>query len=565
MVSNIRPSSFVTKSAYLVIAVVATVGLWTVDGSGVMWDEDLHAAVPHFTLGLVRDGTPLPFDIQYYGPFVDLSSNILFRAVKPFLKEEPIANPERLKIRAVLPATSIVVNTAFYHFKHGYVFLISLFAYVSVAALVGIIAGPRYGYLGALALALTPRFWGHSYFNPKDAPFASFFTASTLLGALLIGTLLTSRERYRFGKNGPTFLAIGFGMMAGITTAVRVGGGVLLPFLVLSLVSVGALDRELKTPRFVVSTAKVLLWVCLSWSATVYLCHPAAWKDPITWLLEAIAYLSHHPFEGWLLFKGAYISNQKDLPWSYIPLWFAITTPLILQLLFFGGLLACAWRFRRSNAYQQAAIVMVLLQGGFLLGWAILNRSPLDTGIRQFLFILPSVAVLAASAYAMLASKLSSRPLAKAALHGVTLVWAALVVWDMVILHPYQYVYFNQIARSLYHHPEEKKPLYAMFETDSLGLSLREATEWLNANANRSHIIYMNGPLHSVLPFADEDLSILHLAHVKQESVKPPFYYLSLPRGNWDNWYSKCKTMFRAQRQLGKVTIPLSVVKYCEK
>ena len=65
--------------------------------------------------------------------------------------------------------------------------LVSLLAYACAAGLVGLIFGPRPGWLAVVALLCLPRFWGHAFFNFKDIPFAAGFTAASLLSARIRG------------------------------------------------------------------------------------------------------------------------------------------------------------------------------------------------------------------------------------------------------------------------------------------------------------------------------------------------------------------------------------------
>jgi hypothetical protein len=51
----------------------------------------------------------------------------------------------------------------------------------------------------------------------------------------------------------------------------------------------------------------------------------------------------------------------------------------------------------------------------------------------------------------------------------------------MVSLHPYQYVYFNQMTGGL-------QAAYLHDETDYWGLSHKEAADWLNANVDDSRV-----------------------------------------------------------------------------
>ena len=73
-----------------------------------------------------------------------------------------------------------------------------------------------------------------------------------------------------------------------------------------------------------------------------------------------------------------------------------------------------------------------------------LTGSPLYDGIRHFLFILPSLAILSVAGFEI-------------ALHSLTQTWGRrglasvmgilliLTLWDMIRLHPNQYVYFNRL------------------------------------------------------------------------------------------------------------------------
>jgi hypothetical protein len=74
--------------------------------------------------------------------------------------------------------------------------LIALIAYGSVSGLVGILAGPKYAWYGPVVLALFPRFWGHSFFNPKDIPFAAMFTLGTFLGTYWVNACLKAEQNH---------------------------------------------------------------------------------------------------------------------------------------------------------------------------------------------------------------------------------------------------------------------------------------------------------------------------------------------------------------------------------
>ncbi len=81
----------------------------------------------------------------------------------------------------------------------------------------------------------------------------------------------------------------------------------------------------------------------------------------------------------------------------------------------------------------------------------------------------------------------------RALIAGVGMIAAGVTVWDMVMLHPYQSIYFNRVfAGGL-------SGASGRFETDYWGNSYREAIEWVAANVPGEGIRIANcsNPLQS--------------------------------------------------------------------
>lgn len=150
----------------ITIVFIAMLGLGVVHHAGLMWDETLHAASPDFHAQLIKKGTPLPVDLQYYGTFFDFISYFSFRSIEFFFGPFEITpiDQSRMIIRNSIPVNEIVVSQTFYYSKHVITFLFSLLAYTSVACLVGILVGGMWAWLGPLVLLFIPRFWGYSFF-----------------------------------------------------------------------------------------------------------------------------------------------------------------------------------------------------------------------------------------------------------------------------------------------------------------------------------------------------------------------------------------------------------------
>jgi hypothetical protein len=103
---------------------------------------------------------------------------------------------------------------------------------------------------------------------------------------------------------------------------------------------------------------------------------------------------------------------------------------------------------------------------------AIVLKTSLYDGVRHFLFVLPSLAVLAAAgAMAVVRSSLAL-PL-RLSFAALVAGLAAITVSDMVRLHPYQSIYFNRVVAG------GVAAAGSRFETDYWCSSYKEAAEWL--------------------------------------------------------------------------------------
>jgi hypothetical protein len=114
-------------------------------------------------------------------------------------------------------------------------------------------------------------------------------------------------------------------------------------------------------------------------------------------------------------------------------------------------------------------VALVAFATLFPLAWVMAIDANLYDGLRQLLFVVPPLCVLAGLAWRVVADALARGPAAlrSAALAAVAL-WLVYHVSLMVRLHPYQTVYFNRSVGGL-------AGAYGRYETDYWGNSYREA------------------------------------------------------------------------------------------
>jgi hypothetical protein len=180
---------------------------------------------------------------------------------------------------------------------------------------------------------------------------------------------------------------------------------------------------------------------------------------------DAIAYFGHFLYDGDVLFAGRRYPSLA-VPITYWPTLLALTLPeaMLAGLLAALFLLPAAWR-RHSCPRYPPALLTVAFAAMFPLAYAMLTRPPAYSGLRHFTFVLPPLAVLAALGFDALRHRLPApaRPPFAYALAALCL----LPVVRMVQLHPYEYVYFNDLSGGL-------RAAAGRFELDYWGASFAE-------------------------------------------------------------------------------------------
>jgi hypothetical protein len=159
---------------------------------------------------------------------------------------------------------------------------------------------------------------------------------------------------------------------------------------------------------------------------------------------------SDHPWYGDILLGGESV-HSAALPASYLPHYFLVKTP---ELLLFGILLAIAFGARRLVTRELPEDGRDLLAWGMFVFallfpplYAIVQKTILYDTLRHFLFITPLLAGIAGMGYAAGAHWLRGQPALLR--YGVAIMLALAVarhVQVMTILHPHQYIYYNQLV-----------------------------------------------------------------------------------------------------------------------
>jgi glycosyltransferase involved in cell wall biosynthesis len=338
--------------------------------------------------------------------------------------------------------------------------------------------GPMAGFLSALFLLLTPRFYGHAFNNSKDIPFLAFYLVS----------LYYIIRSVRFLPQIPKGLVVKLGFAIGLTLGIRVGGILLLAYLALAFILWMATQNHTSRdptskPLDLTSAFRTFslryLGVCVIAYLTMLLWWPAAQMRPIVQPAKALLHATRFNYSFNVFFQGM-IQSNKDLPWYYASKWFLITLPEFYFVSFAIGLvlLAVSVRsfqisFRTKENFIEYSLLF--LSSLFPLFYAAISGAVVYDCLRHFLFIIPVLAVFAALSVVRFFNRFSSS-FSSAAVFAVILALSVLTISDMWQLHPHQYIYFNRLVG------KGVAEAAKSYETDYWGNSYKEGVQWIVKN-----------------------------------------------------------------------------------
>lgn len=548
---NLGYLSFYTSAklkVFLVVATILIVGVAFIGDRGAYVDDKIHANSPLFNYRLVAEGDQIPITLRHYGTLFHFTAEAAFQ-----VKSIVIKGATSILFFTSDLSQDFLARTEFrerIELKHGLSFLLFIATCLAVAGIVGILAGPKYAWLGPIALVLIPRLWGHSFFSATDIPFAAMFTVGTVIGAKLVAIFLKSNSaEVKAGLNRITAYSLLYGVLVGLVSGTRIAGCILIAFVAVAHFAVFVGRRKPLREYFYFWSLYGSMF--LSWMATVIIIHPASWSNPFVWFVDAALLFSRYNiWEGSNLYFGEFVPAYYA-PWHYLPVWLLITTPLLLLALFAIGLVMLLFRYRRLKPIQQACAIMVLLQISVLPSIAILFNSIIYEGLRHFLFMVPIIAAIAATGVAWILQSLRISAY-KIAVVVMLIALATPIVVDMMELYPYEYVYFNRVFGGL-------KAAQNQFETDYHGVSGREAMEWVNENARPGELVVSAGGIPLTETFAAPTIDVIHVDELEQKRTRNPFYYIVKPRYDFQKRFPECPVVYEVTRQ----DVPLTIVKRC--
>jgi hypothetical protein len=402
----------------------------------------------------------------------------------------------------------------YYAVRHGFMFLVFV---VGVVALYGLgqlrFRDWRWALLGAAILVLSPRFFAEAFYNGKDVGFMALFTL-----AMLAISWLAKR---------PTMTRA---LLAAAATAAAIGvrmPGIVLPALAVGWL-VGKAGGQVGRGRWRLA-GLAGLYLCATAGATIS-CWPYLWETPLASFSRVLGVMSHVPWGRTVLYWGRLVPAPA-LPWHYLPVWIALTTPVSYLLGAVVGLLVVVcqtWRAMRGHQWSWSSQLDFVIGLWLLvpLGAVIALQSVVFDGWRHMYFIYPALLLLAIRGMQRLAQVVRRpvgmpwrRVLAAAAL-VLGLLDATRSGWFIAAAYPNQQVYFSFLPAAT---------AERLFERDYWGLSYRYGLEWLVCH-DPSPTISVTGPQPELIYFNWLLLSPAQQQRLKLTNNGRARYYLSAYR-----------------------------------
>ncbi len=445
---------------------------------GIAWDEKVYLQVGRYYLLQVLN-------------FFHVANNLSGLTIVP--------SDIHLKTHGVFFDVVVVFSSVFFrsfNFEtyHLIKALFAIFIFILSAAITNKLLGKWYALASMIFLLLFPYFYGNMFINSIDIPTTLFFT-------LVIWYFF-----YFLQGNQSLIKQILFGFLMAILINQRM---LFLYILLLNILTLFLVNSILKKQKFIFTIGKIIL-ITASTLVFMHLTHPYLFTHPITGIYDIfITSEKGFPFTSGVLFDGKfYFANNNPLPWYYLPKMILITVPLITLFLFVIGnlrifyLIIKEWTVRKGSStpvVENIVIKLYILLIFFIpLIVNFILKPTLYDSWRHFLFLTIPIVIIAMYGLAYLFGNWKLIGHWNLVIGILILIGLISTAKEMIILHPYEYVFYNSLVGGL-------KGAYGQYETDYWGLAYKEATLWFNNNIDdpkKQYKIFVEGdPLSSTTYF----------------------------------------------------------------
>ena len=329
------------------------------------------------------------------------------------------------------------------------------------------VGGWRAGLMAMLFMLVSPRLFGEAFNNPKDPPFAAGYMMA------VYGLLCLVDELPR-----PSWRTVILTMLGiGLAFSIRVGGLLLFPYTIMFVGLALLMKEEWRTPLLSFDLKyykdlliKVAVIFVGAWMIGVITWPAALHYGIISQPLHALAVQSAYPTVISVLYDGKMIGSN-EVPWSYNPFYITNTSPLIVVIGFFLGLLMLPFMRKTFKGYY---LFMLLFVSLFPIFYIIYKQSALLNGWRHSYFTYTGIAVFSALTFEAL-FRMAKKPAMTYVLYGIVAIGILMPAMFIVRNFPVVYVYFNELAGGV-------DGTYGDYHLDYYAASAKPAADWMVKN-----------------------------------------------------------------------------------
>ena len=338
------------------------------------------------------------------------------------------------------------------------------------------LGGPGAGLAALLLIATAAPYYGHMFVNAKDTPFAVSMI-------FLIYALVRAFDEYPKPRI-PTILI--FALALGLTVGTRIIGLIAVAFAGIGFLFLIAGEWREQGPRPALMRALHFSgWLALA-LPLAYLVMGLIWPWSVRAPLNpiyALEYFSHFWEKPWREMYDGVPTIILDMPRTYLPKLCLLKFPeIFIGLALAGAAGAIVAAVRGEIPPKRRAQLMLLVSAALLpILLAVITKPVLYNGMRHFLFVSPSLAVLGGLAIAYIYQRL--RPYRFGLAISTAAIFVALIGWtavDLVRIHPYQYALFNHAAGGMQRASQR-------YMTDYWGLGFKEVANEMIERLRQEH------------------------------------------------------------------------------
>ena len=391
-----------------------------------------------------------------YGIGFQLISQPIQYLIKDFLKN----NKNLTEFGTKLVAKHLVVFLFF--------FISGIFFYLILKK---IIDNENFNITGSIFYLTYPYLFGQSMFSPKDVPFMSVWLVCTYLSFKIFERLIDKNSI----RNSDIFI---FSILTAYLISIRFAGIlILIQYSIIFLLYANV--YKINFQNFIKAYVSKFVIFLIIFFLFIFIFNPIFLLNPFLILDTFLININHFNNVGTNTFGETMYS--KDLPSTYLLIWFLVKIPLIILI----GLLLIPFSekeifVKEKNKIFVGSILLTILLIPLIL---ILTKAHLYDEIRQVMFLVPLILIL---------GLISLYTISKKVFYFISIISISFFVIENIKINPYQYVWFNLPSRVI--------DITNKFELEYQGISGKEISQFL-VKLEKQDICILANPIHGVKPF----------------------------------------------------------------